>query len=112
MVIKGPGEEFGPGSRWILGDSNGFAEVSLMAPSLKYKKNILYIENISIKKPLRGRGLGSLLYKKIEEFAYNIGVQHIQLDSEPNSVSFWLKMGFYKKDLINYKDKVAMAKSL
>jgi GNAT superfamily N-acetyltransferase len=112
MVIKGPGEEFDSGSHWTLGDLHGFAEVTFMKYSSIYPENTLYIEKITIKKSLRRRGLGSLLYKKIEEFAKNIGAEYIQLDSKPNSVPFWLKMGFTKKDIFHFKDKVAMVKSI
>jgi ribosomal protein S18 acetylase RimI-like enzyme len=110
MVIKGPGEEFGPGSHWVLGDLNGFAEVSYLTSPMMKQKNTLYIENMSIKESLRGRGLGRLLYLKIEEFARNIGTECIQLDSEPNSVFFWKKMGFKKIDVAYFKNKVAMFK--
>jgi GNAT superfamily N-acetyltransferase len=112
MVIKGPGEDFGSGSHWILGDLHGFAEVTLMNHSSIYKQNTLYVENMTIKKSLRGRGFGSLLYKKIEEFARNIGAEFVQLDSEPDSVTFWLKMGFKRIDIIYFKDKIAMVKSI
>jgi GNAT superfamily N-acetyltransferase len=112
MVIKGPGENFGPGSHWTLGDLYGFAKVTLMNQALIYQQNTLYIEHMAIKKSLRGRGFGGLLYRKIEEFARNIGAQFVQLDSEPDSVLFWLKMGFKKMDVIYFKDKVAMVKSV
>lgn len=112
MVIKGPGEEFGPESHWTLGDFHGFAEVTFKTNSSIYKQNTLYIEHMVIKKSQRRKGFGCLLFKKIEEFASNIGVEHIQLDSEPDASVFWLKMGFTKIDVTYFKNKIAMIKKI
>lgn len=110
MVIRGPKEDYKPGSHWVVADENGHAELVLMDDARAYKKNTLYIENIVIKEHLRGRGFGKRLFHKIEIFARNLGVEYLQLDSEKDVIVFWRKMGFKEIDVIYYKEKIAMIK--
>ena len=110
MVLRGPKENFKPGSHWVVADENGHAELVLMDDARAYQKNTLYIENIVIKEPRRRKGHGRRLYHKIEVFARKLGVDYLQLDSENDVIDFWRKMGFKEIDLIYYKEKTAMIK--
>lgn len=112
MILRGPGEDYGPGSHWVVGDQHGFAEVKLMHDSMAYNKNTMYIDHIAIREDQRGKGFGRLLFKKTEKFARNLGVDYIQLDSESEAVGFWKKMGFKKLDVVYYKEKTAMIKGV
>jgi ribosomal protein S18 acetylase RimI-like enzyme len=112
MVIKGPKEKFSQGSRWTVGDKQGYAKLLLMRDSRAYYKNTLYIEQIEIKKKLRGRGYGRKLYQKVENFARNLGIDFIQLDSEREAVGFWHKIGFKDLNIVYYQNKTAMLKKL
>lgn len=111
-VLRGPGEEYEAGSHWIVGDQHGYAEIRLMHDSKAYHYNTLYIENIVIKEPQRGHGYGRNLYQKIEEFARNINLEYIQIDSEQEANGFWHKMGFTDIDVIYYQNKTAMIKEI
>lgn len=48
----------------------------------------------------------------MEEFARNVGVEWMQIDSEQEAVGFWRKMEYTKLDRVFYKDKTAMVKRL
>lgn len=110
MVLRGPRDDYGPGSHWIVGDEFGYAEIILMDDSKAYQPNTLYIENIVIKENQRGNGYGRTLHKKIESFARNIGVAFIQIDSEAEAVGFWEKMNYKKIDAVYYQNKTGMIK--
>jgi ribosomal protein S18 acetylase RimI-like enzyme len=112
MVLRGPKENYKPGSHWVVGDNQGYAELRLMDDLKPYLKNTLYIEDIVIKAPLRKQGYGRKLYEKVEKFALNLGVEYIQLDSEEKVIGFWQKMGFKELDEIYYQNKIAMIKRL
>jgi len=112
MVLRGPGDDYGPGSHWIVGDEFGYAEIHMMDDSKSHLPNTLYIENIVIKEPQRGQGYGRKLYAKIEDFARNIGVDFIQIDSEAEAVGFWERMNYKKIDAIYYQNKTAMVKEV
>lgn len=112
MVLRGPGEHYDQGSRWVVGDRNGYAELLYMHDSRSFQKNALYIEHLAIKEPIRGRGHGRKLYKKVEAFARNIGAEYIQLDSEKEALGFWVKMGFMELDVVYYQNKIAMIKKI
>jgi len=112
MVLRGPKEKYEPGSHWVVGDKHGYAELRLMNDSKAYNANSLYIENIVVKEPLRGRGYGRELYQKIERFAQNIGTDYIQIDSESDVIGFWHNMGFKELDVVYYQNKTAMNKKL
>ncbi len=96
----------------MVGDQNGYAEIRLMHDSKAYMKNTLYVEHIVVKENKRGVGNGSLLFRKIEAMARNIGVDYVQLDSESDAVGFWYKMGFTALDVIYYQNKTAMIKEI
>ena len=112
MVLRGPKEHYKQGSHWVVGDQYGYAKLQLMHDSKSYHENTLYIEHLAIKEPIRKRGHGRALYKKVELFAQNIGVDYIQLDSEQETVGFWNKMGFSEIDVIYYQNKKAMIKKI
>jgi len=112
MVLRGPRDDYGPGSHWVVGDEFGYAEILLMDDSKAYQHNTLYIENIVIKEDQRGNGYGRALYLKIEDFARNIGVAFIQIDSEAEALGFWEKMNFMKIDAVYYQNKTAMIKEI
>jgi ribosomal protein S18 acetylase RimI-like enzyme len=112
LVLYGPKKDIRKGSRWMLADENGYVQVELLHDEKSLKNNTLYIEYMEIKKHLRGRGFGAILYKKTESFAKNIGAAWIQLDSELDAVEFWRRLGFQKMNYSNYKDKICMIKSL
>jgi ribosomal protein S18 acetylase RimI-like enzyme len=112
LVLSGPKKDISKGSRWMLADENGYVQVELLPDEKALKKNTLYIEYIEIKTQLRRRGLGTILYKKTEKFAKNVGASWIQIDSELEALDFWIGLGFQKASISNYKDKISMIKCL
>lgn len=112
MIIRGPKDSYKTGAQWIVGDTNGYAELLLMPDSKSYHKNTIYIENFFVKENSRGRGFGRELYFKIEKFAQNIGAEFIQIDSEMEVIGFWNKVGFYTLDIVYYWNKKAMLKEI
>ena len=111
-VLRGAGEEYKRGDYWMVGNDHGYAEVQLMKKRDSYHKDTFYIEHIVINEPERGDGHGRELYSLVEEMAKNLGSMWIQIDSEPEVVGFWVKMGYEKIDKVYYKDKTAMVKKL
>jgi len=83
-----------------------------MHDSKAYHPRTLYIENIVVKEPLRGRGYGRKLYQKIVLFARNIHTDYIQIDSEQEALGFWQKLGFKEIDAVYYQNKTAMVKEI
>ena len=112
FVFRGPKEDYGKGSHWVVGDEYGYAEVILMRDSDAIQPDTFYIEHIVIKKKERGNGYGRTLYLKVEEFARNVGAGWMQIDSEQEAVGFWRKMEYTELDRVFYKDKTAMVKRL
>ncbi len=112
MVLKGPAADYKKGSYWMVGNEHGYAELVLLDASKAYHKNTLYIEHIVIKEPMRGNGHGRTLYQLVEQFARNIAVDYIQLDSEPEALGFWQKMGYMEIDVVYYQNKTAMIKEV
>ncbi len=112
MVLRGPKEEYGKGSHWVVGNEHGYAEIILMKDRGALHPDTLYIEHIVIKEQERGNGYGRTLYALVEEFARNVGAVWIQIDSEPEAVGFWRKMDYTELEKVFYKDKTAMVKRL
>jgi len=112
LVLRGPKEDYGKGSHWVVGDEHGYAEVVLMKNQDAAHPDTFYIEHIVIKELERGNGFGRTLYEKVEEFAGNVGAVWIQIDSESDAVGFWRKMDYTELDRVFYKDKTAMVKRL
>ncbi len=112
FVITGPGESYGKGSLWILGDENGYVQAAFLRDKQAIHPDTLYIENIEVKPDLRGRGHGRALYLKAERFAENIGAEWIQVDSEAEAVGFWSEMGFTETDKLFYAGKTSMVKKI
>ena len=112
MVLRGPKEEYGKGSHWVVGDEHGYAEIILMKDRDALHPGTLYIEHIVIKEQERGNGHGRALYASVEKFARNVGAVWLQIDSEPEAVGFWRKMDYTELEKVFYKDKTAMVKRL
>lgn len=112
MVLRGPKEEYGKGSHWVVGDEHGYAEVILVKDRDAVHPDTFYIEHIVIKEQERGNGYGRALYARVEEFARNVGAEWIQIDSEQEAVGFWRKMDYTELDRVFYKDKTAMVKRI
>ncbi len=112
MVLRGPKEEYGKGSHWVVGDEQGYAEVILMKDRDAVHPDTFYIEHIVIKEQERGKGYGRALYARVEELARNVGAEWMQIDSEQEAVGFWKKMDYTELDRVFYKDKTAMVKRL
>lgn len=112
LVLRGPGEDYGKGSHWVVGDIHGYAEVILMKDGDAIHQDTFYIEHIVVKEQERGNGHGKALYAMVEEFAKNVGAKWIQIDSEAEAVGFWRKMDYTELDRVFYKDKTAMVKRL
>ena len=112
MVLRGPKEDYKPGAHWVVGDKHGYAELVLMDDNRAYQKNTLYVEDIVVKEPIRGKGHGRTLFHKIEAFARNLDLRYIQLDSEKDVIEFWRKMGFKEIDVKYYQEKTAMIKKV
>lgn len=111
-VLRGAGEEYKAGDYWMVGNDHGYAEVQLMKMRDSYHPESFYIEHIVIKEAKRGNGFGKELYLLVEEMAWKLGSKWIQIDSEPEAVGFWDKMGYTRLDKVYYKDKTAMVKRL
>ena len=111
-VLRGAGEEYKAGDYWIVGNDHGYAEVQLMKKRDAYHPESFYIEHIVIKEAERGNGFGKILYLLVEEMARKLGSKWIQIDSEPEAVGFWDKMGYTRLEKVYYKDKTAMVKRL
>jgi len=112
MVLRGPKEEYGKGSHWVVGDEHGYAEIILMKDRDALHPDTLYIEHIVVKEQERGNGHGRALYALVEEFARNVGAVWLQIDSEPEAVGFWRKMDYTELEKVFYKDKTALVKQL
>ena len=112
LVLRGPGEDYGKGSLWVVGDMHGYAEVILMKDRDAIHPDTFYVEHIVVKEQKRGNGHGRALYAMVEQFARNVGAEWIQIDSEPGAVDFWRKMNYTELDRVFYKDKTAMVKRL
>ena len=112
FVITGPGESYGKGSVWVLGDENGYVQAVLLRDSQAIHQDALYIENIEVKPDRRGLGHGRALYLKAERFAENIGARWIQIDSEAEAVGFWSEMGFTETCKAFYAGKTSMVKKI
>jgi ribosomal protein S18 acetylase RimI-like enzyme len=112
FVITGPGESYGKGSVWMLGDENGYVQAAFLRDPQAIHPDTLYIENIEVKPDYRGRGHGRALYLKTERFAENIGAEWIQVDSEAEAVGFWSEMGFTETGKAFYAGKTSMAKKI
>ena len=111
-VLRGAGEEYKAGDYWMVGNDHGYAEVQLMKKRDSYHSESFYIEHIVINKEERGNWYGKNLYLLVEEMARRLGSKWIQIDSEPEAVGFWDKMGYTKLEKVYYKDKTAMVKRL
>lgn len=111
-MVKGPGESYGKGSVWVLGDDHGYVQATLLHDSRAIHPDTLYIENMEVKPDLRGRGLGRALYDKAERFAENVGAEWIQIDSEADAVGFWVEMGFRETGRLFYAGKKSMVKRI
>jgi len=111
-VVKGPGESYGKGSVWVLGDEHGYLQAALLHDSQAIHPDTLYIENLEVKPGSRGRGHGKALYHKAERFAENIGAEWIQIDSETDAVGFWAEMGFKETGRLFYAGKTSMVKRI
>jgi len=112
MVLRGPGERYGEGSRWTLADEHGFAEVLLMRGSESLRPRTLYIENLEVRQGERGMGHGEALFLKVQRFAHNVGALWMQIDSEGDAVGFWHQMGFEETGRAFYGGKVSMVKKV
>lgn len=112
MVLRGTRGLPKKGSRLILADIHGYAEVYYMLDKEAINQNSLYIENLEVKSHERRKGYGRRLYHKIEQLAQNIGAEWIQIDSEPDAVNFWKKLGFMKTHKEFYGKKVNMIKKI
>jgi ribosomal protein S18 acetylase RimI-like enzyme len=112
IVVKGPGESYGKGSVWVLGDDHGYLQAMLLHDSKALHPDTLYIENMEVKPDRRGRGHGRALYSKSERFAENVGAEWIQIDSEAEAVGFWAEMGFKETGRLFYAGKTSMVKRI
>jgi GNAT superfamily N-acetyltransferase len=112
FVITGPGESYGKGSVWVLGDEHGYVQAALLRDSRAIHPDTLYIENIEVKPDRRGRGHGRALYLKAERFADNVGALWIQIDSEADAAGFWHEMGFTETGKSFYAGKKSMVKRI
>lgn len=111
-VLRGPGEEYGEGSYWMVGDDYGYVEVHMMRGRDSYHPGSFYIEHIVVNDDHRGKGHGRRLYLLVEQMARNLGCKWIQVDSESQADGFWVEMGFSEIPKVYYKDKTAMVKRL
>lgn len=59
---------------------------------------------LAVKKELRGKGVGSFVLKKIEEYLKNKGVKTLVLHSQLQAKEFYLKAGFFEFGEIEYEE--------
>ncbi|WP_310656317.1 GNAT family N-acetyltransferase [Lactobacillus jensenii] len=53
-----------------------------------------HIQRVATKKPFRGQGLNSQLFKKIEQDAKNNGIDRLILGAQDQAQGFYLHLGF------------------
>jgi len=109
-VLRGPGESYEKGARWMIADGHGFASVELMRDQSALHPDTMYIEHLEISQEDRGRGHGRGLLSKVEVFAANVGAEWLQIDSEADAAGFWHRMGFQDTGKVFYGGKVSMVK--
>ena len=109
-VLRGPGDSYEKGARWMIADGHGFASVELMRDQSALHPDTMYIEHLEVSQGDRGQGHGRGLFRKVEVFAANVGVEWFQIDSEADAAGFWLRMGFLETGEVFYGGKVSMVK--
>lgn len=84
----------------------------------RHESGVIYIDSVIIAHDKRGRGIGSLLMNKAEEFGRKVGAHKLHLTTGKDwlAVKFYQKIGFKKvADLPNHhfkKDFVILEKSI
>jgi len=71
----------------------------------KIEQGVLRIDAIAVDEKLRGHGIGSLLIKKVFEFAKEKGFKEIILevvDTNPRAKKLYEILGFKEKKIVNY----------
>jgi len=58
------------------------------------KGDYLLIDMIAVNKPFQGRGVGSMLLKKVEEISTSMRKKGVILEALDSAVNFYLKRGF------------------
>jgi len=111
-VLRGPGDTYEKGARWVIADDHGFASVELMRDQSALHPDTMYIEHLEVGPGDRGRGHGRSLLGNVEVFAANVGARWLQIDSEADAEGFWLRMGFRETGKVLYAGKVSMVKKI
>jgi len=111
-VLRGPGDAYGKGARWMVADGHGFASVELMRDHSALHPDTMYIEHLEVSQENRDQGHGRGLFRKVEAFAANVGAEWLQIDSEAEAEGFWRRMGFQETGKVFYAGKVSMAKKI
>jgi len=111
-VLRGPGDSFEKGARWMIADGHGFASVELMRDQSSLHPETMYIEHLEVSQGDRGQGHGRGLLRKVEVFAANVGAEWLQIDSEAEAAGFWQRMGFQDTGKVFYGGKVSMVKKI
>lgn len=109
-VLRGPGESYEKGARWMIADGHGFASVELMRDQSALHPDTMYIEHLEVSLGDRCQGQGRGLFRKVEVFAANVGAEWLQIDSEADAAGFWQRMGFQDTGKVFYGGKVSMVK--
>lgn len=64
------------------------------AGRLREVEGIGKVERICVMKPLRGKGAGNLLMKKVEEVAGEKGIKMLKLNAQTHAIPFYEKLGY------------------
>ena len=85
--------------------------ITAFASIIPWSKNKVYIDEFHVRKEFRGRGIGKLFLKKLENVLSRKHINKIVLDAHINSVGFFKKMG-YRESEKTYGNYVRLYKVL
>ena len=86
---------------FIMGRSDGLCRGYAVARPDYYKKNACYLSYLAVERAFQGKGLGSLLLKKIAEKAKSAGFEQLIIDCAEKALRFYQKSGldFSKRNI-------------
>lgn len=79
---------------WMFTSKSGDAIIHYPPNEDTLNDNSLYIEDFRVKPAYRSKGCGRLMEKQIEQFGKKIGADYIELNTVPQAIDFWHKIGF------------------
>lgn len=93
LMLEARGASFGYGIAYPQ-ELFEIAPLNTLIKSLPKLANSIFVHDIAILEPARGRGFGSGFIRKAEELAANLYFPYVSLVSVNNTVATWTKLGF------------------